>query len=179
MTDKNLLFYFLLIVVLFDFLNIKSVKIYVIPYICSPPTLLLYKLDILLLKQMNVPVLDMTGFFFRIRTQVTHLGLYPSTHAEKETRYFRFFCFNNTVSYTCKHHLSRELAIFLNNLSTLFMLFLRGKPNLIFRVIYHYRSYQGLHNVATLEVVNELLRSAFLLGETGVSGENHRLDASH
>jgi hypothetical protein len=91
----------------------------------------------------------------------------------------RFFCFNNTVSYTCKHHLSRELAIFLNNLSTLFMLFLRGKPNLIFRVIYHYRSYQGLQNVATLEVVNELLRSAFLLGETGVSGENHRLAASH
>ena len=32
----------------------------------------------------------------------THLGLYLSTHAEKETRYIqygRFFCFNSTVSY--------------------------------------------------------------------------------
>jgi hypothetical protein len=48
---------FLLIVVLFDFLNIKSVKIYAIPYIFST-TLLLYKLDTLLLKQMNFPVLD-------------------------------------------------------------------------------------------------------------------------
>jgi hypothetical protein len=39
---------FLLIVVLFDFLNIKSVNIYAIPYIFST-TLLLYKLDTLLL----------------------------------------------------------------------------------------------------------------------------------
>ena len=56
------------------------------PFICST-TLLLYKLDTLLLKQKNVPVLDITGFFFRIRTQVTafgatHLGLHLSTHAE-------------------------------------------------------------------------------------------------
>jgi hypothetical protein len=36
-------------------------------------TLLLYKLDTLLLKQKNLPVLDITGFFFRIRTQVTAL----------------------------------------------------------------------------------------------------------
>ena len=34
-------------------------------------TLLLYKLDTLLLKQKNLPVLDITGYFFRIRTQVT------------------------------------------------------------------------------------------------------------
>jgi hypothetical protein len=50
------------------------------PYIFSK-TLLLYKLDdTLLLKQMNVPVLDntVTGFFFHIRT-----------HAEKETRYIQ------------------------------------------------------------------------------------------
>ena len=80
MTDKKFLFYFLLIVVLFDFLNIKSVKIYAMPYIFST-TLLLYKLDdTLLLKQMNVPALDntVTGFFFHIRT-----------HAEKETRYIQ------------------------------------------------------------------------------------------
>ena len=45
-------------------------------------TLLLYKLDTLLLKQKNLPVLDITSFFFRIRTQVTALvrkrnPLYP------------------------------------------------------------------------------------------------------
>ena len=55
---------------LFDFLNIKSVKTYAIPYIFST-TLLLYKLDTLLLKPKNLPVLDITGFFFRIRTQWT------------------------------------------------------------------------------------------------------------
>jgi hypothetical protein len=68
---------FLLIVVFFGFLNIKSVKIYAIPFICST-TLLLYKLDTLLLKQKNLPVLDITGFFFRIRTQVTALVRRPS-----------------------------------------------------------------------------------------------------
>ena len=46
------------------------------PFIFST-TLLLYKLDTLLLKQKNLPVLDITdfffitGFFFRIRTQAT------------------------------------------------------------------------------------------------------------
>ena len=45
-------------------------------------TLLLYKLDTLLLKQKNLLVLDITGFFFRIRTHVTALSfvskvLYP------------------------------------------------------------------------------------------------------
>ena len=71
------------------------------PYIFAT-TLLLYKLDTLLLKQNNLPVLDITGFFFRMSTQVKAevLGLHLSTHAEKETRYIqygRFFCFNSTV----------------------------------------------------------------------------------
>jgi hypothetical protein len=71
----------LLIVVLFGFLlNIKSVKIYAIPYTFST-TLLLYKLDTLLLKQKNLPVLDITA---------THLCLHLSTHAEKETRYIQY-----------------------------------------------------------------------------------------
>ena len=75
---------FLLIVVLFDFLNIKSA----IPYICST-TLLLYKLE--------------TNEFYRIRYNgilfphsysgdglgATHLGLHLSTHVEKETRYIK------------------------------------------------------------------------------------------
>jgi hypothetical protein len=41
-------------------------------------TLLLYKLDTLLLKQKKLPVLDLTGFFFRIRTQVKALVLHTS-----------------------------------------------------------------------------------------------------
>jgi hypothetical protein len=36
------------------------------------------KLDTLLLKQKNLPVLDIMGFFFRIRTQVTTLVLRTS-----------------------------------------------------------------------------------------------------
>jgi hypothetical protein len=55
----------------------KCKKIYAIPYIFST-TLLLYKLDTLLLKQKNLPVLDITGFFIRIRTQVTALVLRTS-----------------------------------------------------------------------------------------------------
>ena len=125
-TDKKLL-----IVVLFGFLNIKSVKIYAIPFIFST-TLLLYKLDTLLLKQKNLLVLDITGFFFRIRTQVTALVLCTSAFTwvlmwKKKpvisllrTSAFTwlswvlmrkkkpvisntgcFFCFNSTVSYTC------------------------------------------------------------------------------
>jgi len=34
----------------------------------------LYKLDTLLLKQNNLPVFDITGFFFRIHTQVMGLA---------------------------------------------------------------------------------------------------------
>jgi hypothetical protein len=81
----------LLIVVLFDFLNFKSVKIYAIQYICST-TLLLYKLDTLLLKQMNFPVLDIPGNGFLFSHEYSGvgrgaLGLHLSTHAKKETRY--------------------------------------------------------------------------------------------
>jgi hypothetical protein len=97
----------LLIVVLFGFLNIKSVKTYAIPYIFST-TLLLYKLDTLLLKQKNLPVLDITAFFFRIRTQVTTLVLRTSAFTRVLMRKkkpvisntSRFFCFNSTVSHT-------------------------------------------------------------------------------
>jgi hypothetical protein len=54
-------------------LYIKSVKIYAIPYIFST-TLLLYKLDTLLLKQKKRPV----------------FGFHLSTHAEKEICYILF-----------------------------------------------------------------------------------------
>ena len=71
-------------------------------------TLLLYKLDTLLLKQKNLSVLDITGFFFRIRTQVTTLVLRTSTFTwvlmrKKKpviSNTGRFFCVNSTVSYT-------------------------------------------------------------------------------
>jgi hypothetical protein len=60
------------------------------------------------LKQKNLPVLNITGLFFRMSTQVkaevllfphsysgdgigvAHLGLHLSTHAEKETRYIQY-----------------------------------------------------------------------------------------
>ena len=38
-------------------------------------TSLMYKLDTLLLKQTKLPVLDITGFFFRVHTQVKVLAL--------------------------------------------------------------------------------------------------------
>jgi hypothetical protein len=67
------------------------------------------KLDTLLLKQKNLPVLDITGFFFRIRTQVTALVLLPTSaftsvlmlkKKPNISNTGRFFCFNSTVSYT-------------------------------------------------------------------------------
>jgi hypothetical protein len=83
-------------------------------------TLLLYKLDTLLLKQKNLTVLDITGFFFRIRTQVTAFSTSAFTWVlmrKKKPSAFtwvlmqknksvisntgRFFCFNSTASYTC------------------------------------------------------------------------------
>ena len=81
---------FLLIVVLFGFLNIKSVKIYAITYIFAT-TLLLYKLDTLLLKQKNLPVLDITGFFFRMSTQVKAEVFFfrMSTQVKAEVFFFR------------------------------------------------------------------------------------------
>jgi hypothetical protein len=55
-----------------------------------------------------LPVLDITGFFFRNRTQVTALVLRTSTFIwvlmrKKKpviSNTGRFFCFNSTVSYT-------------------------------------------------------------------------------
>ena len=94
----------MLIVVLFGFLNIKSVKIYAIPYIFAP-TLLLYKLDTLLLKQKEFARIGYNGFLFPHSNSgdglgATYLGLHLSTHAEKViSNTGRFFCFNSTVSY--------------------------------------------------------------------------------
>ena len=66
------------------------------PYMFST-TLLLYKLDTLLLKQKKLPVSDITGFFFRILYSysgdglgATLLGHHLSTHAEKESRYIEY-----------------------------------------------------------------------------------------
>ena len=79
----------MLIVVLFGFLNIKSVKIYAIPFIFAT-TLLLYKLDtLLILKQNNFVRIGYNGFLFPHSYSgdglgATHLGLHLSTHAEKK-----------------------------------------------------------------------------------------------
>jgi hypothetical protein len=69
----------LLIVVLFGFLNIKSVKIYAIPYIFST----------------TLARVGYNGFLFPHSYSgdgigATHLGLHLSTHAEKETRYIQY-----------------------------------------------------------------------------------------
>ena len=64
--------------------------------------------DTLLLKQKNLPVLDIMGFFFLIRTQVTALVLCTSAFTwvllQKKkpviSKTGHFFCFNSTVSYT-------------------------------------------------------------------------------
>ena len=120
----------MLIVVLFGFLNIKSVKIYAIPFIFWT-TLLLYKLYILLLKQKNLPVLDIKGFFFRIRTQVTALVLRTSAFTwvlmrKKKpviSKTGRFFCFNSTVSYTyfCSYHYIQRYIFSRWNLMNIFI----------------------------------------------------------
>jgi hypothetical protein len=72
---------FLLIVILFGFLNIINEKIYAIPIIFTT-TRLLYKLDTLLLKQKNLPVL-----MRKKKPVISNSG--------------HFFCFNSTVSYAC------------------------------------------------------------------------------
>jgi hypothetical protein len=69
----------LLIVVLFGFLNIKSVKIYAIPYIFST----------------TLARVGYNGFLFPHSYSgdgigATHLDLHLSTHAEKETRYIQY-----------------------------------------------------------------------------------------
>ena len=91
----------MLIVVLFGFLNIKSVKMYAIPYILVT-TLLLYKLDTLLLKQKNLPVLDITGFFFCYAYAYAPRPSPEYSCGKRNPLYpiRRFFCFNSTVSYT-------------------------------------------------------------------------------
>ena len=79
---------------------------------------LLYKLDTLLLKQKNLPVLDITGFFFRIRTRVTALVLRTSAFTwvlmrKKKpiiSNTGRFFSFNSTVFYTCSELRQMEMS---------------------------------------------------------------------
>jgi hypothetical protein len=63
-------------------------------------TSLLYKLDTLLLTQMQFPVLYITGFLFHMSTQVkavTWARMWKKKPVISNT--VRFFCFNSTVSY--------------------------------------------------------------------------------
>ena len=74
----------------------------------------MFKLNTLLMKQKNFPVLDITSFFFRIRTQVTALVRKKKPVISNTGR---FFCFNSTVSYTYnvygvnKFHTERERSL--------------------------------------------------------------------
>ena len=84
----------MLIGALFGFLNIKSVKIYAIPFIFST-TLLLHKLDLyIIIETKEFARIGYNGFLFPHSYSgdglgATHLGLHLSTHAEKETCYIQ------------------------------------------------------------------------------------------
>jgi amino acid transporter len=91
-TISILIIYYLIIIIVivgffFGFLNIKGVKIYAIPYIFAT-TLLLYKLDTLLLKQKNLPVLDIMGFFFRMSTRRSNCVFSYTVLLKKDTQRF-------------------------------------------------------------------------------------------
>jgi hypothetical protein len=65
----------------------------------------MYKLDTLLLKQKRFPVLDKTGFIFRIRTRV-FIRTRPSPEYEcrKRNPFYpmrALLFFNSAVSYSC------------------------------------------------------------------------------
>jgi hypothetical protein len=76
LTDKNLL-----IVVLFGFLNIKSVKIYAIPYIFSTT---IVQVRYIIIETKEFARIGYNGSLFQHLYSgdglgVTHLGLHPST----------------------------------------------------------------------------------------------------
>ena len=62
----------------------------------------MYKLDALLLKQRKFPVLDITGFFYRIRIRVKDMVLRRKKKPLNPIQ-TAYLCFNNTVSYTYNH----------------------------------------------------------------------------
>jgi hypothetical protein len=79
----------LLIVVLFGFLNIKSVKIYAIPFIFST---LIVQVRYIIIETKEFARIGYNGFLFPHSYSgdglgATHLGFHLSTRAEKETRY--------------------------------------------------------------------------------------------
>ena len=107
LTDKKLS---LLIVVLFGFLNIKSVnKIYAIPYLFFNSTIIV-QVRYIIIETKEFARIRYNGLLFPYSysgdgLDATHLGLnlIMSTHADKKpviSNTCRFFCFNSTVSYT-------------------------------------------------------------------------------
>ena len=71
----------------------------------------MYKLDTLLLKQKNLPELDITGFFFRIRTPVTALMRRPSLD-------YSFGKKKPVISNTGRFNVSIVLHLILNDTNT-------------------------------------------------------------
>jgi hypothetical protein len=83
----------LLIVVLFGFLNIKSVKIYAIPYIFS--TLFIVQVGYIIIETKEFARIGYNRFLFPHSYSgdglgATNLSLHLSTHAEKETHYIQY-----------------------------------------------------------------------------------------
>jgi hypothetical protein len=88
LTDKNLL-----IVVLFGFLNIKSVKIWYGIYFFN--NTIIVQVRYIIIETKEFARIGYNGFLFPHSYSgdglgATHLGLHPSTHAEKETRYIQY-----------------------------------------------------------------------------------------
>ena len=92
MTVKKFVVLFLLLVVLFGFLNIKSVKIYAIPSIFSTTLLLYIRYMYIIIETKEFARIRFNGFLFSHSYSgdglgATHLGLHLSTRAEKEIGY--------------------------------------------------------------------------------------------
>jgi hypothetical protein len=93
----------------------------------------LYKLYTLLLKKKNRPVLDITGFFFRMSTQVkaevrstkavTRVQMRKKKPVISNTG--KFFCFNNNVYNVYNNSVVDKI----NDMAYIFTLLMFRKPN--------------------------------------------------
>ena len=84
----------MLIVVLFDFLNIKSVKIYAIPYMFFNNTIIV-QVRYIIIETKELARIGYNGLLFPHSYSgdglgAMHLGFHLSTYAEKETRYIQY-----------------------------------------------------------------------------------------
>lgn len=78
--------------------------------------IILYKLDTVLLKQKQLPISDITGFFFCMTTQAAFTRVLMRKMEPFISNTGRFFCVDSTVSYTCLvHYWSHDKSNMLTN----------------------------------------------------------------